>query len=207
MGKVVVVILLFLMSILEANIGKFSNIKGDVTVLRDGKSFSAKVGDSLLVKDIVTTGNNAKSRMIFNDKTSISLGKNSHFKVENYKYDEKNAKTNRALFKVNKGIFRTITGKISKFDKRKFKLKTKTATIGIRGTTFSGIIRENKEEIFCERGEISVRSSGFSFDVKAGNYTSVVPGKPPVKPLEYDQDRVDRINGSMSSWTDKDCPE
>ncbi len=126
MKKLLIFFILFFAIALEADIGKIVNIKGDVLIVREGKTITAKSGDELLIKDIVKTGDSSRTRIIFSDNTSISLGKNTEFRIDNYKFEPKNKKLNRAAFKVNQGIFRTITGKMSKLTPEKFQLKTKT---------------------------------------------------------------------------------
>jgi len=134
--KKLLLTLLFSIS-LFASVGEVIFIKGDVFVLRGDVLMPAAVGMELQQKDTVTTRKNSIARILFEDKSAVSVGSGSEFGIESYFFDEKNAK-HSADFKMQKGIFRMITGKIAKASPDKFKLKTKTATIGIRGTIFSG---------------------------------------------------------------------
>ncbi len=78
------------------------------------------------------------------------------------------------------GTFRTITGKIGKFAPKRFNLKTKSASIGIRGTQIVMSISPNEEKIFCTEGKIFVQKldSKISSTVNAGGeFVSFKPGE------------------------------
>ena len=108
---------------------------------------------------------------------------------------------------MRKGVFRAITGKIAKLSPDKFKLKTRTVTIGIRGTIFSGDVQKKREEFFCEKGSIYVSSQGVSQDIAKGYKTSVVPGKKPSKPERYKASDLKKIRSQTSGWKDKECEQ
>jgi len=194
-----------LVSSLYAGVGTIVFTKGDVFLLRGNQQTPAIVGSKLQEKDTITTKAASLVKLLLEDKSAISIGANSDFSIEKYLFGEK--KNSQAKFKMNKGVFRMITGKIAKIRPDKFKLKTRTVTIGIRGTIFSGTIKKAKEEIFCEHGEIYVSSQGVTEDVKKGYKTSVTPGKAPSKAKPYFAIELDEIHGQVSSWKDKKCTE
>lgn len=170
------ILLLFLsFSLLVAEVAKISAVVGDATIVRDGKNIVVTLGAKLEKKDTIYTKRNSKLQIIFNDNTVVTLGKNSALNVKEYVYDPntpKNSKTNLNFFK---GAFKTITGNIGKINKEKFKLSTKTATIGIRGTTILG----NQNVIACTRGEIEVTSQGQTVVVPQNNLTFTKEGNAP----------------------------
>ena len=151
--KYLLLFLLFLSSSF-ANIAKVSAVVGDARIERANENIVVKIGVSLLEKDIIHTTKNAKVQLIFKDDTIVTLGKNSALNIETYLYDIKNPKNSKTNLNFFKGAFKTITGKIGKINREKFKLKTKSASIGIRGT----IILGNQEVIACTQGGISVES-------------------------------------------------
>src|SRR5476649_1542244 len=59
-----------------------------------------------------------------------------HVQIDNYAYDAGKPDDDSASFNLVKGGLRSITGLLGKRNKERFALKTPTATIGIRGTTF-----------------------------------------------------------------------
>jgi len=169
-------LLLLLLPILSyANIGKITVLKGDVTIKRGSSLIAAKSGTPLEKKDFITTAKNAKVQIIFSDKTIFTIGKNSTLDIADYLYDESKPQNNKANLNVFKGAFSSITGRIGKLNKSKFKLKTRSASIGIRGT----VVKANQDTIMCTSGAITVTTlNGVSVDVEAGYKTNVSSGTP-----------------------------
>ena len=200
--KFIIIILLFVFS-LYAEVGKVTFMKGDVFVLRDGQSKPTTVGMELQEKDAISTKKSSLVKLIFSDKSAISIGSNSEFSIEKYFFDEK--KESVANFKMKKGIFRAITGKMAKLSPDKFKLKTRTVTIGIRGTIFSGVIEKEREEFFCEKGTIYVSSKGVSLDVAKGYKTQVMPGKRPTPPQRFKASELNKIRTQTTGFKNKKC--
>jgi hypothetical protein len=188
-----------------AEVGKIIYVKGDVFLLRDKELKPAIVGMKLQEKDTLNTKKGSLAKLLLADKSAISIGSNSEFSIEKYLYGEK--KNSVARFKARKGVFRVITGKIAKISPDKFKLKTKTVTIGIRGTIFSGIIEKKNERFFCEKGAIYVSSQGVVQNVDKGFMSSVTPGQAPTKPRRYKKDDIQKVRDETSGWKDKKCED
>ena len=93
-----------------------------------------KLGLKIEKNDIILTKDNTKVQIIFKDRTIITIGKNSKFNIDDYLFDS--SKDSKAKFSLSKGIIKTLTGKIGKVAPRRFRIKTKNALIGIRGTIF-----------------------------------------------------------------------
>lgn len=199
------VFLFLLISSLQAAVGTIVYMKGDVFLLRGNQQTPATVGTKLKEKDTLSTKTASLVKLLLEDKSAISIGANSDFSIESYLYGEK--KNSQAKFKMSKGVFRMITGKIAKIRPDKFKLKTRTVTIGIRGTIFSGTVGKHKEEIFCEHGEIYVSSQGITQNIVKGYKTFVTPGKAPIKAKPYFAIELDKIHNQVSSWKNKKCKE
>jgi hypothetical protein len=86
--------------------------------------------------DILVSERNTYAQLKFIDNSEITLKPNTTFKIENFEFDEGKPAADNASFSLVKGGLRSITGLLGKRSKEKFALKTPTATIGIRGTTF-----------------------------------------------------------------------
>ena len=188
---------------LLAEVGKITFVKGDVSLVREGQKNPAVVGMELKKKDSLLTKKNSLVKLIFVDKSYISIGSKSDFSIEDYFFDKK--KDSLAKFKVNRGVFRAITGEIAKISPDRFKLKTRTVTIGIRGTIFSGLIDENKEEIFCEKGSIYVSARGISVDIKKGYKTTVKQGRAPTSPKPYKASDLEKVSSQITGFKNKEC--
>jgi len=170
--KKLLFLLLFLGTSLLASIATVTAVKGEVEIVRNEKSINAVVGFSLNIKDRVLTIGKSVAQLSFKDDTVITLGKNSDFKISDYAFEPKVKKTR---FSIAKGVFKSITGKIGKVAPKKFKIKTKTATMGIRGTTVIGRVSDTESTFACTVGAIAVTSNatGEVVRVNAGQITKV----------------------------------
>ena len=201
-SKLIVFLFLILPILLFANAGIVDNLKGDVSVLRDGNKMNITKKFVLQRGDIITTLKGSVAKLVFRDGTIITLGKNSKFTIDEYLYQKSNVK---AEFSIPVGVFKAITGKIAKLSAHNFKLRTKTSSIGIRGTKFYGIVPLNgKEEIYCNDGEISVRSKTNRkniFNVPSGFMTFIDDGivKKPIKFASSDIHIFEEDNFNISS--------
>lgn len=140
---VLFMLLVSIQTLLSAqSVALVKSVNGDVSVTHENKTIDKlKKGDKILVKEYINTSKNSSIGLIFEDNTLISIGSNSEFSVDEYLFEpaEKNVK-----FKSNllKGTMACITGAISKINPDAMVLKTKSASIGIRGTYFVVEVKE-----------------------------------------------------------------
>lgn len=163
-----------------ANIGKITAVKGEVFIIRDAKQIIAKSGSILILKDQVQTKKKAKALVLFKDNTSITVGNNSLLSVNEFVMDLKTPSKSKTNFGFGKGVFRTITGKIGKINPKGFKIKTKSASIGIRGTTLDTSVKilpngsEQVDVAFLKgHGIITNNNTGVSTPVAKGQNASM----------------------------------
>ena len=123
---------MFLSTTVFAQIGQVVALKGDVKVERESKIQELLLKDKILKNDQINTLNNSRTQLLLNDETIITIGENSIFKVDEYLFNEEKDSSLKMNF-LN-GTFKIISGKIGKLNPNNFKLQTKTASIGIRGT-------------------------------------------------------------------------
>lgn len=185
------IILLLLISFctIFASIGKITSVKGKANIQRGTYFTKAVIGYELESKDIISTKDNSYVKVKLNDNTIISIGKNSALNIEEFVYDAAipaSSKTNLNFFK---GAFKTITGKIGKLNPSKFKLKTKTASIGIRGTIIVG----NQRKIACTQGSITVSSGGKTVIVNEGQVTRTPFNQPPADAAFFKETEIKEL--------------
>jgi len=137
-----------------ANVGKVAVVKGDATVERDVKRIKAYNEMGLLRKDTVTT-QQGRMQMHFNDNTVISLGRESRFVIKEYLYSE-SSKKGSAIFKIEKGFVKTITGAIGKLMPESFVLETATTKITPHGTIWSVAVSDKDEIYRVLEGSVSL---------------------------------------------------
>src|SRR5882757_8982060 len=122
---------------------------------------ATKVGDLVYQGDVVRTGADGRVSISFTDGTSFNLSNNANMALDEFVYDP-NGKSNSTLFKLTKGTFTFVAGKIAKTGD--MKIDTPVATMGIRGTTphieisddgtvkFSTLIEEGKSKVTKKLG-------------------------------------------------------
>jgi hypothetical protein len=165
-----------MLSTLNADIGKVTALRGEAILIHDGQNLPISVGVTLEEHDQIKTSKNCKLQIVFVDKTVISLGQNTHFKIDAYLNDDKKPK---ARFSVGKGFFKSITGHIGKIAPKQFKIKTANATIGVRGTTIIAEVTPKRDIIACTSGQIVVSTDRGAMVVNAGERTIVEQMKTP----------------------------
>jgi len=140
--KKILLFLLLSVTFVFANVGKITAVKGEVYILRDAQKIVATSGSILILKDQLQTLKRSRALVLFNDNTSITVGKSSLLSVNEFVLDVKTPSRSKTNFGFGKGLFRTITGKIGKINPKGFKIKTKSASIGIRGTILDTSVQE-----------------------------------------------------------------
>lgn len=189
------VLLLFLFSIcLYANIGTISYLEGEVNIQRESISIKANLGEEIKEKDIISTTTNSITKITFEDNSIVTVGKNSTLDIEEYLFDVKDSKIS---LNVSKGAFHTITGEIGKLNPSKFKLKTKNATIGIRGTEFYG----DQTKIFCTSGAIVVESFWEFRELENGYYVKTFDDMAPSEVMQIDEKEFDGVKEKLTIAT------
>lgn len=158
--------LLFFTMATYANIGTIMALTGKADVIRDTKTLKASSGMDLQQGDEIVTQLKTKVQVLLNDDTAITIGPKSSFSFVDYLYD--GSKNSRLTMQSTRGFFRSVTGKIGKLAPERFKVKTNIATIGVRGTDFSALLRDQNEFFKCHSGEITVSFQDKIKSVSAG---------------------------------------
>jgi hypothetical protein len=82
--RLFILVMFLSVSSLLASIGKVSLLKGEASLERAGQKLGLKNGIAIEEKDTIRTSKDAQIQLIFEDKTVITLGSESEFKVEEY---------------------------------------------------------------------------------------------------------------------------
>ena len=164
-----------------SNIGNVAALKGDANILRNSKTLKIKSGMSLEVKDKIVTSSQSRVQVILKDDTVVTIGPDSSFVFDAYTFGTK--ANSQVAMHIDRGFFRSVTGKIGKLAPERFKVKTVSATIGIRGTDFSALVSDNEEIISCYRGSIVALIDNISHAVEEGMELNNANGKVTKKAL------------------------
>ncbi len=106
-----------------APIAQIKKVTGQAAILRSGERRPAKVGDMLLVKDVIETGPDGAIGITFIDNTVFSAGPNSELALDEFQFDSTN--------------FRGSMLADTRSSPGAMRVKTPTAVLGVRGTTFA----------------------------------------------------------------------
>lgn len=118
-----------------AEIGQIKVSKGQVSIMREGRTLPAAVGTRLETADMVTTGPEGSVGITMDDDSLLSAGPNSVLSLDRYVFDPT---TSRGSFdtRLNKGTLAVISGRIAKQAPDAMTVRTPTAILGVRGTSF-----------------------------------------------------------------------
>ena len=120
-------------------IGTSSAVRGDVFVTTSGARRAAAVRDAIRLQDQVLTKDDSALQILLLDRTTFTVGQNANLTITRFIYDPAND-TGRVAAKVTKGAFRFMSGNIGKANPTNASVATPSATIGIRGTFFEGVV-------------------------------------------------------------------
>jgi hypothetical protein len=150
------------------------------TLLVRGSAFLSPVRAEVPVRsgDRIRTGPDGFVQLRFADGALISLQPGSDFRVDAWIYD---AQHQRSFFELLQGSMRAVSGRIGKRNPEDWRLRTPTATIGIRGTAFSVHEAPTCPVVGCPagiepgltvevtEGRVAVSNAAGAIDVPAGS--------------------------------------
>ena len=129
------------MPVCAADIGRMKVVRGQVAVERAGASQPAAVGMRVQAADTIRTGADGSVGITMDDDSLLSAGPNTVLVLDRYALD---TTTNQGRFDttVNKGSLAVISGRIAKQSPDAMTVRTPTAILGVRGTSFVVYVNE-----------------------------------------------------------------
>ena len=119
---------------------------------KDGGARIINTGAPLRAGDVLRTARNSYAVLRLADDSKITLRPDTVFEIEDF---NKEAGTGSVLLRLFKGGMRAITGLVAKRNPKAFRLRSPTATIGIRGTDFEARLCGDD----CKKGAAGVRKA------------------------------------------------
>lgn len=117
-------------------IAQVKKVTGEAVIVRSGERRPAGLGDLLLVKDVIETGPDGAIGITFVDNTVFSAGPNSQLALDEFQFDSSNFRGSM-LADMRRGTLAAVSGDITRSSPGAMKVKTPTAVLGVRGTTFA----------------------------------------------------------------------
>jgi hypothetical protein len=119
--------------------GSVQNLSGTLFVQKpDGSVRLLGEKSQVIQGDVINTERDSYALLRFTDGSTVTLRPNSQVKIESYSYSDKQPERDGFALALLKGAVRSVTGLIGKRGNRDaYRMVTQTATVGIRGTTFT----------------------------------------------------------------------
>ena|SRR6185437_9770636 len=118
------------------HIAQVKTAAGPAFIVRGAERLPAKPGDMLYERDVVETGAGGTIGFTFVDNTVFSAGPESQVGLNQFHFDSSNFKGDM-LADMRKGTLTVVSGDITHATPGAMKIKTPTAILGVRGTTFA----------------------------------------------------------------------
>jgi hypothetical protein len=117
-------------------------LSGTLHVQRpDGSVRLLSEKSELKVGDIVSTERDSYAQVKFTDGGQVTLRPQTQVRIDGYNYSEAEPEKDGFAMSLIKGGLRAITGLVGKRGNRDaYRMRTATATVGIRGTDFVAIV-------------------------------------------------------------------
>lgn len=177
-------------------VGTFSRVEGRVDMLREGKGSAVivKVGDSVLMGDIIRTKSDGKAEILFRDKTTVSLAPKTRIKIDEYIFNPDNSRK-QGFIGLFRGKIRAVVSKAKVASAipvatgaSTFNIQTPTATAGVRGTDLFVFYNRGVTGVLFKEGLGFVYNNnmpGRIVNVSAGQITYILrPDTPPLPPRQ-----------------------
>jgi hypothetical protein len=186
--------------------GEIGKIKGSGVLERDGSVIDGDTGVGVQSMDTAVTARGSM-QIDFIDDTRVDITEHSRLLIDEFVYDPAAGKASLGL-KASMGTVRYASGQIAKNFRQNVKIRTPSATIGVRGTDFIMVVDEVggsmitllpscDVEGYCYTGEITVETdAGFvimnqAFQTTMATISSQLPSKPLI--LDLDENKINQL--------------
>jgi len=118
-------------------VGHVALVQGDVVIMHKDKlrGYRAKKDLPLFKRDIIVTQEKGRIRFEMNDESILTLGSRTQLVIDRSVYDVKK-KSRFSFFRLALGKARFWAKKLMDFKHSRFKVRTPTAVVGVRGSDF-----------------------------------------------------------------------
>jgi len=101
---------------------------------REGEKRPLLEGGAVYVGETVETGPEGKVQLRFLDESVMDVGNGSEVVIDSLVYNPEDSEGSSQVLSMLKGLFRFVTGAITRQDPENLSLQAPLATVGIRGT-------------------------------------------------------------------------
>jgi hypothetical protein len=171
---------------LAAVVGHFADVRVTVDLSKQGRPppKPARIREEVEPQDAVRTDDSGKAQIKFIDDSLLTIAPRSQVIIDNYNFVPKQ-KYRQASLSFFRGFTHILLGYTTQVEQPDFIVNTYTAVLGPRGTGWYTITETTFTDVFCEHGELSIKSKNLPELVAVRGYqaTRVWQGKPPLPPM------------------------
>lgn len=163
-------------------VGQFTAVQGRVLVVHSGGSepLGVSVPDEIVPHDVIQTQSKARSKILFQDDTLLTVGENSIVEIAEHTYDS-SVDVRSVTLKLAEGKLRALVGRIFGGQGSKFIVRTPTAFAASQGTYFvvwtdgamTGVAN------IGTTGQVSFTSGSRTLVLNPGQFTVAAAHAPP----------------------------
>jgi hypothetical protein len=176
-----------------AVVGRFTQVRGEVDLLKGGKipGLSVKLRDGVEPGDIIRTKARARAELTMMDDSILVLAPESRLAVADYSYNPARGER-RAVIRLFKGLVHTVVNRVIQTEEPDFIMETHTAVIGVRGTDWYTLLAPAFTSVYLARGTLGVSSNLPTLPalllLQSMQFTQVPMGKQPFlgKPMSME---------------------
>lgn len=190
---------------------------GSVEVLRGNTKLPMSLDKPLYAGDSLETGPGGHAVLVFRDNARLTVNASTRFVLTRYEYDSNPKAEPPSMFvELLRGGLRFATGLIGKDNPQMVKVRTATATIGIRGTVFDIVCGPSSSPDQASQAQLADMACDESLFVNTRGGTVVLNGDLGAEVLltEGQSGRVDaaqssarRLDGVPAYFRDIATPE
>lgn len=176
-----------------ADAGRIEQLSGTLSVRGvDGKVRILSRKSVVRSGDTINTERDSYAQIKFADGGRVTLKPNTTVRLDQFKFSKPKPKEDSFVYSLLRGGLRAVTGLLGRRSRDAYQLKTATATVGIRGTTFSADdCTADRSSQDCSRlepavyvgvsdGEIVVRNDQGELGFAAGRFGMIEKGRRPL---------------------------
>lgn len=185
-------ILLLLLSFsinVYAAIGTVTEGKGSSEIQREKSRLDVKQNLGIESMDVVSTANGIVG-ITFTDDTKVRVTEHSKLVIDDFVYDPKSKGAGKLAMKVALGTVRYASGAVAKENNKNVDIRTPTATVAVRGTSFTMTVDEIGQSLVVllpnsdgTVGEIEVKTGMGSVILNQAFQATMASGSE-IKPLK-----------------------
>ncbi len=156
----IVMAVLLPMTLHAAIVGRFTQVRGEVDLLKGGKipGLPVKLRDGVETGDVIRTKARARAELTMVDDSILVLAPESRLAIADYSYNPATHER-RAVVRLFRGLVHTVVNRIIQTEEPDFIMETHTAVIGVRGTDWYTLLAPAFTSVYLARGTLGVSSN------------------------------------------------